>query len=581
MIKREIERIIRAVVTAKYGEMERVAYEVENPKHADNGDYACNVALVLAKRLNRAAVELAGELAAALRESATAAEYFDRVEVAGPGFINFYLKEEVFFKNMLRVLDRKDRFGRSAIGKGKTVVIDYSSINIAKPMHVGHLRSTIIGQALYNIYASLGYQVIGDNHIGDWGTQFGKMIYAYKNWSDKKTVAKNPIEEMNKLYVRFHKEALEDKGLEEMARLETKKLQAGDDENTKIWKFLVRASLKDADKIYKLLGVKIDHVLGESFYNDMLAPIVADALERKIARESEGAIIIELEQFGLSPMLIRKSDGAFLYATTDLATARYRKQKWKADKLLYVVANEQSLHLEQLFRAVELLGYCPGTELSHVKFGMVLGEAGKKFSTRKGETVRLEELIAKAQDCASMVIEEKNPTLSRKEKKKIARVVGIGAIKYNDLSQNRLTDITFNWDKMLSFEGNSAPYLQYTYARIFSVMDKYKKENKLGALLPGKKPQLELLKEAPEKDILRLLLKYPQAVETAAKENGPHLLALYIYNLASLYNTFYNTYPILKADKELTRARLALSEAVAIVLRNGLTLLGIDVLEKM
>ncbi len=572
--------MLRAAIKAKFG-VEDMDFEVENPKQKGNGDYAANAAMVLAKRLGKNPREVAEEITAEILKDPKSGEYFAKVEPAGPGFVNFYISDEMLHENAAQVLEKKEKFGRSAIGEGKTVLIDYSSINIAKPMHVGHLRSTIIGQALYNIYAALGYKVVGDNHIGDWGTQFGKMIYAYKNWGDKKAIAKDPIEEMTALYVRFHKETEERKELEELARLETKKLQDGDDENTKIWKFLVRASLKDADKIYKILGVKIDHTLGESFYHGMLPGVVADAMSKKIAEKSDGAMIINLEKFGLPPFLIQKSDGAYLYATTDLAAAKYRKEKFRADKLLYVVSNEQALHLEQLFKSLELLGYCPETEMKHVKFGMVLGEAGKKFSTRKGDTVKLEDLIAKAVDMAKEVIEEKNPALSQKEKKKIAWTVGLGAVKYNDLSQNRLTDIVFNWEKMLSFEGNSAPYLQYTYARINSLRGRYKEENRLEARLPFQKIRWELLAEEAEKDILRLLLRYPEAIENAARENGPHLIALYIYQLASAYNVFYNSYQILKADKELKKARLALSEATAIVIKNGLTLLGIEAPERM
>lgn len=581
MIKREIEKIVRMIVEAKFGSLEGLSFEVENPKQKDNGDYSCNAAMVLAKRLDKNPREVADEMVLEILKDAKSAEYFKKVEAAGPGFINFYISDEKLFANVSKILDKKEKFGRSKRGEGKTVVIDYSSINIAKPMHVGHLRSTIIGQALYNIYGSLGYKMIGDNHVGDWGTQFGKMIYAYKNWGDKKIVAKNPVEEMTKLYVRFHKEAEINKELDELARVETKKLQNKDDENIKIWKFLVRESLKDANKIYKILNVKIDYTLGESFYDEMLPGIVDRAKELKVAERSEGAMIINLEKFGLPPFLVQKTDGAYLYATTDLATAKYRKEKWKADKILYVVANEQALHLEQLFRSLELLGYCPDTELKHVKFGMVLGASGKKFSTRKGDTIKLEDLISEAVDIAKKVIEEKNPGLSQKEKKKIAWTVAIGAIKYNDLSQNRLTDIIFNWEKMLSFDGNSAPYLQYTCARIHSLRERYKDENKLDALVPFQKPHFELLREEAERDILRNLLKYPEAVESAARENSPHLVALYIYNLASDYNTFYNSFPILKADKDLKKARMALSESVAIVLKNGLGLLGIEVPAKM
>jgi len=581
MIKREIERIVRKAVEAAFGPMDDANFEVETPKQRENGDYSSSVALAFAKRLDKGAREVADKIIIEILKDPACGRYFKKVEAAGPGFINFYLSDEILCENAAKVIDRKDKYGRSKRGEGKTVVIDYSSTNIAKPMHIGHLRSTIIGQALYNIYSSLGYKVIGDNHVGDWGTQFGKMIYAYKHWGDKKTVAKNPIEEMTRLYVRFHKETESNPELEEAARQETKKLQEKDDENTKIWKFLVRESLKDTDRIYKMLRVRFDYTLGESFYDDMLPGVVEDAEKKGVARESEGAMIIDLENYNLPPFLIRKSDGAYLYTTTDLAAAKYRKEKWKADKILYVVANEQALHFEQLFRSVDLLDYCPNTELRHIKFGMVLGEEGKKFSTRKGETVRLEELLSRSVDLAKKAIEEKNPELSQKEKKKIAWMVGLGAVKYNDLSQNRLTDIVFNWDKMLSFEGNSAPYLQYTYARINSLRGKNKESNKMESLNPFQKTHWELLQEGAEKDILRTLIKYPEAVESAARENSPHLLALYIYNLASDYNTFYNSYPIIRAEKELRKARLALSESVAVIIRNSLTLLGIDVPEKM
>lgn len=581
MIKQEIEKMIHKAIEAAFGSVADARFEVEHPKQKENGDYASSAALSLSKRLEKNPQEIADRIVAEILKDPSAAGFFKKIEAAGPGFINFYLSDEKLHANASKILDKKEKFGRSKKGEGKTVVIDYSSINIAKPMHVGHLRSTIIGQALYNIYSSLGYKVIGDNHVGDWGTQFGKMIYAYKHWGEKKVIAKDPIEEMTKLYVRFHKEAENDPALEELARAETKKLQEKDDENIKIWKFLVRESLKDADKIYKILHVKIDHTLGESFYDDMLPHIVNEAKKRGIARESEGATIIDLENFNLPPFLIQKTDGAYLYTTTDLAAAKYRKEKWRADKILYVVSNEQALHFEQLFKALDLLDYCPETDLEHIKFGMVLGEEGRKFSTRKGDTVRLEEVISEAVERARSVIEEKNPALSQKEKKKVARTVGVGAVKYNDLSQNRLTDIIFNWDKMLSFEGNSAPYLQYTYARINSLQGKNRAGNRLESFNPFHKIRWELLREASERDILRQLIKYPEAIENTAKENSPHLLALYIYNLASSYNTFYNTYPILRAEKELRSARLALSAATAIVIRNGLELLGIDVLEKM
>ncbi|MFA6097373.1 MAG: arginine--tRNA ligase [Candidatus Paceibacterota bacterium] len=581
MLKNDIKKIVNEAISSVYTGLDGLVFVVEYPKKKEFGDYATNAAIVVSKRMGKNPMEIANELALKISEIDKEKKVIERTEVAAPGFVNFHVSEKYLIDNLERILKEKERYGSSNIGKNKVVVIDYSAVNIAKPMHVGHLRSTIIGQAIYNIYKNLGYSVVGDNHTGDWGTQFGKLIYAYKYWGDKKKIKEEPVEEMTRLYVRFHKETEINKDLEEFARKETKKLQNLDHENIKIWNFLTRESLKDYNKIYKILGVKFDYVLGESFYNNMLAGIVKECREKKIAVESQGAIIINLEKFGLPPFIIRKSDGAYLYTTTDLATVKYRKEKFKAEKVVYVVANEQALHFRQLFSSLELLGWNKNVVTEHVKFGMVLGENGKKFSTRKGETVRLEDLIKKAIDAARKAVEEKNPKLSMKQKKKIARVVGVGALKYNDLSQNRLTDITFNWEKMLSLEGNSGPYLQYAYARICSLEDKFNNIYKIDRFNPFDKPDFGLLKEISEKDLIRKLVKYPEIIEDAANEYGPHLIALYLYELVSFYNNFYNSVPILKADRKAAKARIALSRSVAIVIRSGLGLLGIDVLERI
>lgn len=581
MLNKEIKKIISKIAGDLYKDIEIPDFAVEWPQDKNFGDYASNIAMVLAGKLNKNPMEIAVKIESQINKDERSKNLFSKVTIVKPGFINFKISDQYLRKNLCGILKKKDKFGSSDLGEDKTVVIDYSAPNIAKPMHIGHLRSTIIGQSLYNIYKSLGYKVIGDNHIGDWGTQFGKLIYAYKHWGDKKKINKNPIEEMTKLYIRFHKEAKKNKDLDELARKETKRLQDKNSENLKIWKFLVKESLKDFNKIYKILDIKFDYVLGESFYDNLLAGIVKEGSDKKIASRSEGAIIINLDKYNLPPSLIKKSDGAYLYATTDLATIKYRKEKFKPDKILYVVANEQALHLQQLFTSAELFGLNNNIKTKHIKFGMVLGETGKKFSTRKGETVKLDDLINKAIKLSQKTVEEKNPELSKKEKKKIAKVVGIGAIKYNDLSQNRMTDITFNWDKMLSFEGNSAPYLQYTCARINSLRKKYNSLYKLNRVNVFDKPDFNLLKENIEKDIMRQLIKFPEAVENAARENSPHLIALYVYELASLYNNFYNSVPILKSEKKLAKARIYLSRSTAIVIENGLSLLGIDVLERM
>ncbi|MBW6440836.1 arginine--tRNA ligase [Patescibacteria group bacterium] len=581
MINKEIKILIGKIVGDLYQNIKIPNFVLEWPKQKDFGDYACNVAMVLAKELKKSPMEVANEITEKIKAEKVNEEMFKNIVVANPGFINFEISEKYLTENLEHILKRKCKFGSSEIGKRKIVVIDYSAPNIAKPMHVGHLRSTIIGQALYNIYSFLGYKVIGDNHIGDWGTQFGKLIYAYKNWGDKKKISKSPIEEMTKLYIKFHKESESNKDLEEFARQETKRLQDKDSENIKLWKFLVKESLKDYNKIYKTLNVKFDLVLGESAYDNMLAGIVNGAMDKKIASKSEGAVVINLDKYNLTPFLIQKTDGAFLYMTTDIATAKYREEKLKANKILYVVANEQALHFQKLFASLELLGMGEKIKKEHVKFGMVLGENGKKFSTRKGDTIYLVDLIHRATEFAQKAVEDKNPKLSRSEKKKIAKTVGLGAIKYNDLSQNRLTDITFDWDKMLSFEGNSAPYLQYTYARINSLVNKFKNLHKLDRINPFDKNDFDLLKEKEEINLMRHLIKFPEAVEIAANENCPHLIALYIYDLASLYNTFYNSLSVVKAEKSVAKVRIEMSKSVAIVLKNGLNLLGIDVLDKM
>lgn len=581
MISWEIKEIIKKAAGDLYKDIEIPSFNVEYPKQKENGDYASNIAIVLAQKTSKKPMEIASEISDRINAEEKNKDIFGKVAVAEPGFINFEISDKYLKDSVENILKKKDKFGSSDLGKNKTVVIDYSAPNIAKPMHVGHLRSTIIGQSLYNIYKFLGYRVIGDNHIGDWGTQFGKLIYAYKNWGNKKEIHKNPIEEMTKLYVRFHKESERDKELDESARKETKRLQDKDGENMKIWKFFVRESVKDFDKRYKTLGIKFDCRLGESFYNDMLGNIVREFVEKKVAAESEGAIIINLEKYKLPPFIIRKKDGAYLYTTTDLATAKYRREKFKPDKILYVVSNEQNLHFQQLFASLELIGWRGEVELQHIKFGMVLGENGKKFSTRKGDVVLLDDLMKNAINMARKVVEVKNPSLSAKQKKKISRVVGIGAIKYNDLSQNRLTNITFDWKKMLSFEGNSGPYLQYVYARINSLEEKFNSLYKLDRFNIFDKPELDLLNENEEKNIMRQLIKFPEIVENSAGENSPHLIALYLYKLSSLYNNFYNTLPILKSEKKLAKARVALSESVAIVIKNGLSLLGIDVLERI
>lgn len=577
MLKNDLEWKLRALTREKWGVDVAEAVALEIPKDVDRGDYATPAALILAKKMHRAPMEIARALAARWQENEELSQRVSKIEVVAPGFVNFFLSEKILGENLREILLRGASYGMSAAGRGQTVVIDYSSINIAKPMHVGHLRSTIIGQALSNLYRTQGFTVIADNHLGDWGMQFGKMIYAYRTWGDEQVVWANPLEEMNRLYVRFHEEAKAQPELEEAARAETKKLQQGDPSNVALWERMVRASLAEAEKIYAALGVKFDEVLGESFYQSMLGTLVERALACGAARESEGAVIVDLEAEKLPPLLIRKSDGAFLYGTTDLATLQFREEKWRPAKILYVVSNEQALHFEQVFAAAAKLGLVKSSELLHLKFGMVLGGGGKKFSTRRGDAVGLEEVMQEAIERAKQVVEMKNPTLSKAEKVRVARAVGLGALKYNDLSQNRLTDITFDWDKMLTFEGSSAPYLQYTLVRIASLREKLG-----GKFSPKEEIESSLLREPQEIALLRHLAKYVDALQKALRENGPHLVALYLFELATLFNAFYGACPVTGAsDEDLKAARWHLAEGVGTVLGNGLGILGIEVVEKM
>ncbi len=557
------------------GVQEPPNFSVSYPPDEKMGDYSTNAALAAAKILKKAPLEIANKIVSSLRYQVSGMGekgIMEKIEVFPPGFVNFYLKEDLVRENLANILKLKSKYGGAEIGQGKTVIIDYSAPNIAKIMHVGHLRSTIIGQALYNIHKFLGYKTVGDNHIGDWGTHFGKLIYAYKNFADKKKLKENFIEEITKLYVDFNFRAKENAALAEYARQETKKFQENDAENVKIWRYFVKESLREFNRIYKLLGVKIDNALGESFYKDMLAGVISECLEMGLAVRSEGALIIPLEKYNLPAFMIQKTDGATLYGTTDLATIKYRLRKWKPEKIIYVVANEQAGHLAQLFKVAQMLGWIKAGQSEHIKFGMVLGADGKKFSSREGKMIKLEDLIAEAIERAYKTVSEKNPSLPDKEKTKIARAVGLGAIKYNDLSQNRLTDISFDWNKMLNFSGNSAPYLQYTYARIKSILRKAKAPKKYvaGTLIDSK-----------EIGLMKNLAKFPEAIEEAAEQCNPNIVANYIYNLANDFNLFYEALPVLKAEKKLRAARLALVSAVALTLKNGLKLLGIDVLERM
>ena len=535
------------------------------------GHYSTNAAFELAKIEGKSPLAVAEELAVKIRTSKEAG-IFEKVEAVPPGFINFFLKKEVLAGNLKEILKKREKFGQAFSGGG-TIVVEYSSPNIAKPLGVHHLRSTIIGQAIVNLLRFIGYKAVSLSFPGDWGTQFGLLIAGYKRWGDLRKMRENPIREMLDLYVRFSETAKENPELLEEGRQEFKKLEEGNRENKKLWKWFLGESLRDFERIYKLLGVKIENTIGESFYELELQPLIQDALKRGVAQKGEdGAVIISIPG-SQTPEIIQKSDGATIYTTREVAAIRHRLKKWRADKLVYVAANQQTFHLEQVFRSAELLGYAKSGQLKHVKFGMMLGPGGKKFATREGRLIPLEDVLNEAIERSLKVVEQLNPNLSVREKGKIARAVGIGAVKFFDLSQNRQSDIVFDWDKMLNLKGASAPYLQYTYARLKSILRKAG----VGRVLSIK---YQVLGEK-EFGILGHLIHFPEAVENSASRYEPNHIAEYLLKLAEKANAFYETTPVLKAEKELKEARLALIQAVAIVIKNGLNLLGIEVLERM
>lgn len=562
-----------AKATHKHYQFKLEEVEVEPTRDLSHGDLMTNVALKVASRWGVPVREAAETLIDELKLSSIVNKICERMEIAGPGFINFYIKPGVFLKQLPELTKGSTR----GIYKGQKILVEFSSPNIAKPMHVGHIRSTIIGNAIANIYAALGANVYRLNHLGDWGTQFGKLIAAYKRWGKRQAVKRAPIEEMLRLYVKFHAEAKTDPEIETEGQKEFLKLEQGNRQNKALWNWFKAESLKEFDKLYKRLGVKFTHVIGESFYEPMLQGVVAELLRRKFAtKNSDGSVVVHLDAASLPPCLVQKSDGGSLYATRDLAAIRYRVKKFKANKILYVVGNEQSLHFDQVFAIAKLAGYATDTDLQHIKYGLILGEDKQKLSTREGRIIPLAEVLSKAHELAYKIVQSKNPGLLSKTKDTIAEVVGVGSVKYNDLAQNRHTDITFNWQKMLSLDGNSAPYLQYTYVRLKSVLKKAGKRRSV-AVTP------KFLETISQQDmiVLRTLMRYPEWLRRAAEDNGPHLLAAYLYELANQINTFYHSAPVLKAETTLRNFRLSLVGIAAEVIKQGLNILGIDTVEQM
>ena len=564
MIKSKIINYLKKAIK------EKIPVEVFIPENEKFGHYSTNAALKLAKILKRNPIQIAEEIKSQLEKQPNISGLIDKTRVVSPGFINFFIKQEYLVKNLKEILNKKQKFGRQA--KKQTIVIEYSSPNIAKPLGVHHLRSTIIGQALINILRFVGYRVISLSFPGDWGTQFGLLIASYKRWGDPKKIKKEPIKEMLRLYVKFSQAVKQNPKLLDEGRKEFKKLEDGDKENRKLWQWFLKESLRDFERVYKLLDIKIDHTIPESFYEPELKSLIKNALDKGTAKKGkDGSVVIPIPN-GPTPEIIQKSDGGTIYTTRELAAIRHRLKKWKASKILYVAANQQTFHLNQVFRSAELLGFAKSGQLGHVKFGMMLAPGGKKFATREGRLIPLEEVLEEALKRSLKIVQKLNPKLPKREKEKIAKIVGIGAVKFFDLAQNRLSDIVFDWDKMLSLKGSSAPYIQYTYARLKSILRKATRPKSFDP---------SLLKNEHELMILNHLLHFPEVIEDSAIYYEPNRLAGYLLHLAEKANLFYETTPVLKAEPKLKNSRLALIEAAALIIKNGLKLLGIEAPEKM
>ena len=555
------------------------------------GDYQVNALMSLARQRRLNPRQLAEKVLARLDIS----EVGDGAEVAGAGFLNFRLKtsalvqtlqaaargEHLFFETAGRTSGSPDASpARSAV---RTIVVDFSSPNVAKPMHVGHIRSTILGDCLARVLRLLGHRVIADNHLGDWGTQFGMLLVGWKRELNAAALAADAVAEMERLYKKISAECVENPATLEAARQELVKLQHGDAENLKIWREMIALSQKQFDAIYARLGVKFDVTLGESFYNDRLAPLVEELVRLGIARESEGALVIFFDdhpQLKDKPAIVRKRDGGFNYTTTDLATLQYRLETWNPEEIIYVTDGRQQLHFQQLFAAFQKWQSAAGRQatvkLAHVWFGSILGPDGKPFKTRSGETVKLAELLDEAEERAFRIVSEKNPALPEAQRRRIARVVGIGAVKYADLLPNRQSDYVFSWDKMLALHGNTAPYLQYAYARIQSIF------RKAAEPLPRRPAAFDFpLTAGEEITLAKHLLNFGLTLEAVAEEYRPNFLCNYLFELAGKFTAFYENCPVLQAADPARTSRLALCDLTARVLKQGLQVLGIEVAEQM
>ncbi|MCK8058715.1 MULTISPECIES: arginine--tRNA ligase [unclassified Fusibacter] len=562
--KHEIANKLATVITDLT--VEELVDTLEIPKHDDMGDYAFPC-FKLSKIFRKAPPMIATELAGQLND-----ELFESVAPAG-GYINFKISPAIYAKVVLEAVENQgENYGHSTMGEGKKVIVEYSSINIAKPFHMGHIRSTMIGHSLNRIYKALGFDTVSINHLGDYGTQFGKLIVAYKLWGDKDAIEADPIPELLKIYIRFHDEAESKPEMDDEARAWFTKLENKDEEAVALWTWFREVSLKEFMRVYKMLGVEFDSLAGESFYSDKMDEVLDILRSNKVLKKSDGAEIVDLEPYGMPPALITKKDGSTLYMTRDLAAAIYRKRTYDFYKNIYVVAYQQDLHFKQWFKVLELMKQDYAKDCIHVNFGMVSLEEGT-LSTRKGRVVFLEDVLKKATQMALEVIDEKNPTLDNKEE--VAKEIGIGAVVFQELFNNRIKDYTFSWSKAMAFEGETGPYVQYAHARANTLIEK------AGTVDASKPVDYSLLSDEASNALIRSLYQFPQSVIDAMEANEPSRVTRYVVGLAQDFNKFYQVNHINVEDEALKLARLSLVKATKQTIKNALYLIGISAPEKM
>ena len=546
--------------------LEEITALIEVPPNKDMGDFAFPC-FKLAKVFRKAPNMIAAELS----EKIEAKGVISNVTPLG-GYINFFVNKSQLAETVIKdVLTKKEKYGHSDLGKDKTIVIDFSSPNIAKPFHIGHIRTTVIGNALYKIYDSQGYNTVRINHLGDYGTQFGKLIVAFKLWGNKEAVEANPIPELLKLYIQFHDEAEKHPEMEDEARAWFTKLENGDKEAKELWQWFRDESLKEFARVYDLLDIEFDSYNGESFYSDKMDRVIDIIKDKGLLQESQGTNIVDLEEYNMPPALITKNDGSTLYMTRDLAAALYRKENYDFEKCIYVVGSQQSLHFQQLFKVLELVGFEWAKDMVHVPFGMVALEEGT-MSTRKGRVVFLEDVLKQAIEKTKETMLAKNPNALNVDE--IAKQVGVGAVVFQELSNSRIKDYTFSWSRTLSFEGETGPYVQYTHARCCAVLRKAEEEVTADI-------NYDLLSEGDGAEVLKVIGSFNKAILAAMRKNEPHIITRFVLDLAQAFNKFYHDNPILVDDVEVRKARLALVCATRQALENGLKLLGMQAPERM